>query len=63
MKDQIKNFIHNIKSRSFYSSIFNSRITVPPITTTGLRLHLGCGDVNISGWVNIDARSFDHVHL
>ena len=63
MKDKIKNFLHNIKSPSLYSSIFNSRITIPPVTTTGLRLHLGCGDVNILGWVNIDARSFDHVHL
>lgn len=39
----------------------------PPVyvnlRTSGLRLHIGCGDVNIQGWINIDARSAPHVHL
>ncbi|MDB4623028.1 hypothetical protein OAE36_00005 [bacterium] len=29
----------------------------------GLRLHIGCGSVNLQGWVNIDARDQEHIHL
>jgi predicted SAM-dependent methyltransferase len=29
----------------------------------GLKIHIGCGPVNIPGWVNIDARNFSHVHI
>ena len=32
-------------------------------TEPGLRLHLGSGEINLQGWVNIDARSFKHTHL
>jgi predicted SAM-dependent methyltransferase len=26
-------------------------------------VHLGCGEINLKGWINIDARPSDHVHL
>lgn len=29
----------------------------------GIKVHLGAGTVNIQGWVNVDARDMDHVHL
>lgn len=29
----------------------------------GLKVHLGSGPINMQGWVNIDARLYDHVHL
>jgi predicted SAM-dependent methyltransferase len=29
----------------------------------GLRIHIGCGDINIQGWINVDARPAAHVHL
>lgn len=29
----------------------------------GLKIHLGSGDVNLQGWVNIDARPSAHIHL
>ena len=32
-------------------------------THDGLCLHIGCGDVNLPGWVNIDARPMTHVHI
>jgi predicted SAM-dependent methyltransferase len=39
----------------------------PPVFVTaqgdGLKLHLGCGDVNLQGWINIDARPASHVDL
>jgi predicted SAM-dependent methyltransferase len=27
------------------------------------KVHIGCGPVNIEGWINIDARNAPHVHL
>lgn len=34
-----------------------------PKAHQGLCLHIGCGDINLPGWVNIDARPFSHVHI
>lgn len=30
---------------------------------SGLKLHIGPGPINIQGWINIDARGFNHIHL
>ena len=35
----------------------------PKSTKSGLKVHLGSGDVNMQGWINIDAREFYHTHL
>lgn len=29
----------------------------------GPRIHIGCGPVDVPGWINIDARPFTHVHI
>lgn len=29
----------------------------------GPRIHLGSGEINIQGWINIDARNFKHTHI
>ena len=29
----------------------------------GPKIHLGCGDVDLQGWINIDARNAPHVHI
>lgn len=26
-------------------------------------LHIGCGPINLEGWINIDARKEDHIHI
>lgn len=31
--------------------------------SSGLKIHLGAGEVNLQGWINIDARKFTHIHL
>jgi len=39
----------------------------PPIyekmNNKGLKVHIGSGEINIQGWINIDARDFAHVHI
>lgn len=37
-------------------------VYVAPMSS-GLKVHLGSGPVNIQGWINVDARSYDHVHV
>ena len=34
-----------------------------PVIMPGLKVHLGSGDVNLQGWINIDARFNEHVHI
>ena len=34
----------------------------PPKAPPGLKVHLGAGEINLQGWINADARSFDHIH-
>ena len=29
----------------------------------GPRIHLGSGEINIQGWINIDSRNFKHTHI
>jgi predicted SAM-dependent methyltransferase len=31
--------------------------------SNGLKIHLGAGPINIQGWINVDARAYDHTHL
>lgn len=38
-------------------------IVFPDNKTNGLKIHLGSGEINLQGWVNIDARKFNHTHL
>jgi predicted SAM-dependent methyltransferase len=28
-----------------------------------IKIHIGCGEINMPGWINIDAREFPHVHV
>jgi len=31
--------------------------------TNGIKVHVGCGKINIQGWINIDAVNDDHIHV
>lgn len=35
----------------------------PDVRSSGLKIHLGAGPINIQGWINIDARGDSHIHL
>ena len=34
----------------------------PAHSLSGIRVHLGAGEINLQGWINIDARPFAHIH-
>ena len=62
------NLKHKIKSFLSWSKVAKNIFSnAPPIYTEskkeGIRIHIGPGDVNLQGWLNIDARNFSHTHL
>tara|TARA_B110000037_G_scaffold223077_1_gene301832 strand:- start:2264 stop:2908 length:645 start_codon:yes stop_codon:yes gene_type:complete len=68
----MKNFLNNIKSKlcNFIIKLanFKKNYNEPLAVYTnkdskGPKIHLGAGEVNIQGWINIDARNFKHTHI
>jgi len=51
--------------RALFKNSFSPGVTSATISSNcdGIRLHLGCGRVDLPGWVNIDAIQYPHVHL
>jgi predicted SAM-dependent methyltransferase len=49
--------------KSLFQVSSPQRIMRAPRANNALRLHVGCGPIDIAGWVNIDARPFPHVHI
>lgn len=56
----IKRIINKIKR--IFSNNANKSLSVN-IEHQKPYIHLGCGDINLKGWINIDARNADHVHV
>jgi predicted SAM-dependent methyltransferase len=64
MKTQIKKFLNlfkrfknTFKNRNFPEAIYTKN------NNNGLKVHIGTGEINLQGWINIDARNFSHVHI
>ena len=45
------------KNRNFPEPIFL------PKDNKGIKIHIGPGDINLQGWINLDARHFSHIHI
>lgn len=68
MIEKLKDFL--LACRSYYrhwrwaDQNFDKPIPVyTKSNNVGLKVHLGAGPVNIQGWINVDARAYDHIHL
>ena len=63
MKDH-KKIIKLFKWIFFLKKNYNESIPIyPKNNKSGLKIHLGSGEINLQGWINIDARKFKHIHL
>jgi predicted SAM-dependent methyltransferase len=64
MKTQIKKYLDIFKrlKNTYKNSNFPEPIYTK-IINNGLKVHIGTGEINLQGWVNIDARNFSHVHI
>ena len=58
---KIKSFLH--RCGSLFKNRNKPEVIYSKQQTGGLKIHLGAGPINIQGWVNVDARDDDHVHL
>lgn len=46
------------------NATYRKQEQIEPLNCTeGLKLHLGCGDIDIRGYVNIDGRNAKHIHV
>lgn len=68
MKKKLKHIYHFLINyyqhlRQFRLSLDKPTPVYVKVNNTGLKIHLGAGPINIQGWINVDARAYDHTHL
>ena len=68
LKNKIRPLYATLKKTYFWQMFaFKAREKALPVYTNnnveGIKLHIGSGEINIQGWINIDARKSDHVHI
>lgn len=64
MKSFIKDaFVFFKRLLTFITNIKKPDVIYATKISNGLKVHLGAGPVNIQGWINVDARGYDHTHL
>tara|TARA_B110000027_G_scaffold133233_1_gene161190 strand:+ start:1061 stop:1681 length:621 start_codon:yes stop_codon:yes gene_type:complete len=63
MRTSIRQTLSKIKNKIIPQK--ESRLVATKETHSVLkpRLHIGCGPINLEGWINIDARDNSHVHI
>ena len=64
----MKRFIKNIlvffqQLLGFIRNLKKPDVIYVKAISYGLKVHLGAGPINIQGWINVDARGYDHTHL
>ena len=63
MITSIRNFIRKIKNKILVKNETKLIITNELSSALKPRVHIGCGPINLEGWINIDARNNSHIHI
>ena len=60
-----KHFLINILKRvkNLIKNKDKAMPVFPSLANTGVKIHIGAGEINLQGWINVDARPFDHIHI
>ena len=58
----VKNFFYRLKNIRLSDSKVDCHTNINE-SGSKLKVHIGCGEIQLVGWVNIDARPLPHVHL
>lgn len=61
MKKLIKKILSWLKKPSIFFK--ESAPIYPSVEKQGIKIHIGSGEINLQGWINIDARKFAHTHI
>ena len=62
IKLKFKHLLYNLTATSNWKRLSSTQMVTPLTSCNGICLHIGCGTVDIQGWINIDGRAFDHTH-
>ena len=66
MRKRVK-YALNIMRNVLFHQEEDKILEAPPVFTNnkkdGLKIHLGAGNINLQGWVNIDAQASSHIHI
>jgi predicted SAM-dependent methyltransferase len=62
MKNKIQLLVNKIR-KTFTKKVKPITIDNNLLNNLDPKIHLGCGDIILNGWINIDARRADHVHI
>ena len=62
-KKKIKTYIKNIINLPRLLNKPDPIYSKNESKSTGIKLHLGCGDINLQGWINVDGRPGSHIHI
>ena len=64
MKSYLKKKIKNIlKISKNLKKIINHPTPIFSNSRKGIKLHLGSGEINLQGWINVDAKEGMHIHI
>lgn len=59
-----QNLSYLFKKIFYFKKNYNeANVIYTDTNSKGLKIHLGAGEINIQGWINVDARNFKHTHL
>jgi predicted SAM-dependent methyltransferase len=59
----MKALLKNLKNVIFTNKNYNNNNFQYPDNFVKPFLHIGCGDINLDGWINLDARNKGHIHI
>ena len=64
IKKTLRNTFRFFKWQKYIVSNYKSRTPVKlPSNNQGIKVHIRPGEIDLKGWINIDGRDFDHVHI
>lgn len=60
----ISKFIYFFKKLKNFGSNYSEPLAIYlDNKEPGVKVHLGSGEINLQGWINVDARKFKHTHI
>lgn len=62
MKEKLKKIINVVISTFYYIQLHLFKKKYPLNPNNRVYIHLGCGEINSSGFINVDKRPFSHIH-
>lgn len=65
IKDNVNEFFEIVERQisAFIDRRYPKPVYISNQISSKIKVHVGCGSVNLQGWINVDARALQHVHI